>query len=105
MRDTSEIINKIKSYDKTNTDFLSDTDFQCPQIQYYLADLLRVHGMSGKNYINALNLERSYGYQLLSGRRKLSGEHLIQTAILLHLNLEETGNPVSSFCGIHFARM
>lgn len=89
MRDTGEIINKIKCYDKINTDFLNDTDFQCPQIQYYLSDLLRTHGMSCKNYINALNLERSYGYQLLGGRRKPTREHLIQTAILLNLNLEE----------------
>ena len=90
MKDTSEIINKINSYDKTNIDFLNDTDFQCPQIQYYLADLLHTHKVSCKDYINALNLERSYGYQLLNGRRKPTRENLIKTAIWLELNLQET---------------
>ena len=90
MKDTSEIINKINSYDKANIDFLNDTDFQCPQIQYYLADLLHTHEVSCKDYINALNLERSYGYQLLNGRRKPTRENLIKTAIWLELNLQET---------------
>ena len=46
--------------------------------------------MSNSDFIKALNFERSYGYQLLNGRRKPSREHLVQTAILLHLELEET---------------
>ena len=89
MKDTTEIVNKITKCNKNNADFLNDADLYCPQIHYYLADLLRAHGMSNSAYIKALNLERSYGYQLLNGRRKPSREHLIQTAILLHLGLEE----------------
>lgn len=90
MKDTIEIVNKITNCDRNDPAFLDDADMYCPQIHYYLADLLRAHEMSNKEYIKALNLERSYGYQLLNGRRKPSREHLIQTAILLHLELEET---------------
>lgn len=90
MKDTIEIVNKITNRDRNDTGFLNDTDLYCPQIHYYLADLLRAHEVSNSDYIKALNLERSYGYQLLNGRRKPSREHLVQTAILLHLGLEET---------------
>lgn len=90
MKDTIEIVNKITNCDRNDTGFLNDADMYCPQIHYYLADLLRAHEMSNSDFIKALNLERSYGYQLLNGRRKPSREHLVQTAILLHLELEET---------------
>ena len=90
MKDTTEIVNKITNCDRNSAEFLDDADLYCPQIHYYLADLLRTHEISNKDYIKALNLERGYGYQLLNGRRKPSREHLVQTAILLHLGLEET---------------
>lgn len=90
MINTTEIINRIKKNKTGDLCFLNDADNRCPQIHYYLADLLQTHEMSSKDYIKALNLERSYGYQLLNGRRKPSREHLIQTAILLNLNLNET---------------
>lgn len=90
MKNTTELICKIKKHKKNNMGFLIDEDFSCPQIQYYLSDLLRAHEISNGDYIRALNLERGYGYQILNGRRKPSREHLIQTAILLHLNLIET---------------
>lgn len=90
MINTTEFINRIKKSKASNLSFLNDADYRCPQIHYYLADLLQTHDMSSRDYIKALNLERSYGYQLLNGRRKPSREHLIQTAILLNLNLKET---------------
>ena len=90
MKDTIEIVNKITNSNRNNMNFLDDADLYCPQIHYYLADILRTHEISNKDYIKALNLDRCYGYQLLNGRRKPSREHLIQTAILLHLGLEET---------------
>ena len=90
MKDTTEIVNKITNCDRNSAEFLDDADLYCPQIHYYLTDLLRAHEMSNSDYIKALNLERSYGYQLLNGRRKPSREHLVQTGILLHLGLEET---------------
>lgn len=90
MKNTTELISKIRKSKKNNVDFLINEDFYCPKIQYYLSDLLRAHEISNGDYIRALNLERGYGYQILNGRRKPSREHLIQTAILLHLSLRET---------------
>lgn len=90
MKSTKELIKKIKSADRQDRDFLNDNDFKCPQIQYYLADLLGEHNISSVEFIQQMGLERSYGYQILNGNRKPSREILIKTAILLQLNLEET---------------
>lgn len=88
MKSTKELINQIKS--SSNLCFLKDKDFKCPQIHYYLSDLLREYGISGMEFIKKLNLDRSYGYQILNGNRRPSREILIQAAMLLGLNLEET---------------
>lgn len=90
MKSTKELVKKIKSLDRQDRDFLNDNDFKCPQIQYYLSDLLREHNISCVEFIQQMNLERGYGYQILNGNRKPSREILIRTAILLRLNLEET---------------
>lgn len=90
MKNTRELINWIKSRNKKDISFLEDEEFECPKIQYYLADILRNHEMSNAKYITEMNLERSYGYQMLNGRRKPTRELLVRTAILFHLDLEET---------------
>lgn len=90
MKDTGDLIEQLKNRNRKDMSFLEDKDFKCPEIQYYLADLLRSHEMSGAEYIKKMNLDRSYGYQLLNGRRKPSRDMLIRTAILFQLSLEET---------------
>lgn len=90
MKSTKELIHRLKTMDKSNLNILADKDFKCPRIQYYLANLLREHELSPTAFISEMNLERSYGYQMLNGNRKPSREVLIKTAILLRLNLDET---------------
>jgi len=89
MKNTRELINRIKNRNRKDVSFLEDEEFDCPKIQYYLADILRSHEMSGVEYITKMNLERSYGYQMLNGRRKPTRELLVRTAILFRLNLED----------------
>lgn len=57
---------------------------------YYLCDLLAAHHMSKIRYIWDMNLDRTYGYQILNGRRRPTRELLIETAMLLQLDLEQT---------------
>lgn len=90
MKSTEELIDQLKKFGRKNLGFLESKDFVCPKIHYYLADILRSNGMSNREYIDQMNLERSYGYQLLNGNRKPSREILIQTAILFHFDLGET---------------
>ena len=89
MKKTAQLMNKIKSSSRMRPEFLEDPDFTCPRFHYYLADLLRERQMSPQEYFRLQNLERSYGYQILNGRRKPSRELLIRTAILLKMELEE----------------
>lgn len=90
MKPTKELINQIKNRKKGDMDFLKEQAFKEVQIQYYLADLLREKGVSRGEFIREMNLERSYGYQILNGNRKPSREILIRTALLLDLDLEKT---------------
>lgn len=90
MKATSELLQKIKTMKKSDISLLSDKDFSSPRIHFYLTDLLWKHNVSNVDFFTKMNLERSYGYQILNGRRKPSRELLIKTAILLHLNLNET---------------
>lgn len=90
MKNTKELINRIKKSSRKDMSFLEDKEFQCPQVHYYLADILREQGMSSAEFIARMNLDRSYGYQLLNGRRRPQRELLVRTALLFHFNLEET---------------
>lgn len=90
MKSTKELLSRIKKSDKNDLGFLADKDFKCPQIRYYLADLLKEHNISSAEFIRQMNLERSYGYQILNGNRKPSREILIKTAVLFGLTMEET---------------
>lgn len=90
MKPTKELINQIKNRKEGDMEFLEEQDFKCPKIQYYLSDLLREGGISSREFIREMNLERSYGYQILNGNRRPSRELLVRTALLLRLNLEET---------------
>lgn len=90
MKSTDELICMIKDADKNNLSFLTDKDFECRKIHYYLLDLLKAHDIPPAEFIRQMNIERSYGYQILSGKRKPSKELLVKSAILMRLNLNET---------------
>ncbi len=90
MKTTNELLQKIRNMKKNDIGLFTDKDFTSPQIHFYLTDLLYKHGVSNMDFITKMNLERSYGYQILNGRRKPSRELLIKTSIFLHLNLDET---------------
>ncbi len=90
MKTTNELLHKIKKMKQSDIGLFTDKDFSSPKIHFYLSDLLREHGISSIDFFNKMGLERSYGYQILNGRRRPSRELLIKTAILLRLNLDET---------------
>lgn len=90
MKNTSELLQKIRKMKKSDINLLTGKDFSSPRIHFYLTDLLREHEISNIDFFNKMELERSYGYQILNGRRKPPRELLVKTAIFLRLNLEET---------------
>lgn len=87
MKSTRELHNEIR--DGAGPQVLSGPEFSAPDLAGYLADLLAGHGMTTGGAIRALNLERSYGYQLFNGRRQPTRPVLLRLALLLDLTEEE----------------
>lgn len=57
----------------------------------HLGTLLQRHGLKKGAVIEAAQIERSYGYQLFSGRRETpSRDVLLSLALAMHLTVEET---------------
>lgn len=90
MKKTTQLLHRIKNASKNDLSFLEDKDFKDVSLPYYLCDLLAAHHMSKIQYILDMNLDRTYGYQILNGRRRPTRELLIETAMLLQLDLEQT---------------
>lgn len=88
MRSTSEIINIImqsESVDILNSDVVQGISFAD-----YIDALIKKHGMSKVQLLDGICVERSYGYQIMNGRRMPTRIILLRIAILLHLDLKET---------------
>lgn len=91
-RTTQELMNvllskgRVEDYLRENEgEMLSDTLASC------LDALLSRHGLKKGAVIEAAQIERSYGYQLFSGRRGTpSRDVLLSLALAMHLSVEET---------------
>lgn len=91
-RTTQELMNallskgRVEDYLRENEgEMLSGTLASC------LDALLSRHGLKKGAVIEAAQIERSYGYQLFSGRRGTpSRDVLLSLALAMHLSVEET---------------
>lgn len=68
MKATDELLKQIKELNIE--DFKKQESFDCISIDEYLCSLLTSHNLQPKDIILNLNMERSYTYQILNGRRK-----------------------------------
>ena len=64
-------------------------DSQAPDIHVLINRHLAACGLSHAEVIRRLNVERSYGYQLLNGKRVPTREQMIKLGLLFGLALEE----------------
>ena len=90
MKSTQELLNRIRDRETEDPSFLRDPDFSCPPAAIYMCGLLAEQGMTTKDAIQALGLDRSYGYQLFNGTRRPTRAALIRLAVLLELDLAGT---------------
>ena len=90
MKSTQELLNRLRERDGADLSFLRDPDFSCPSAAIYMAGLLAERRMTAKEAIQALGLDRSYGYQLFNGTRRPTRTVLIRLAVLLGLDLTGT---------------
>ena len=79
MKATDELLKQIKELNIE--DFKKQESFDCISIDKYLCSLLTSHNLQPKDIILNLNMERSYTYQILNGRRKPTRNFLLRIAI------------------------
>lgn len=94
MKSTEELLNLLQNLDIE--EFKKSDSFQDINISVYLNDLLRQHGLQAKDIFVRLNMERSYTYQILNGRRQPTRNFLIRIAFLCHLSVDETQKLLTS---------
>ena len=86
MKATDELLKQIKELNIE--EFKKEESFDCVSIGEYLCSLLTSHNLQPKDIILNLNMERSYTYQILNGRRKPTRNFLLRIAIFIGLSLE-----------------
>ncbi len=88
MKSTSELLNLLHNLDIE--EFKKADSFQEINISDYLNELLAKSNIQTKELIIKLNMERSYTYQILNGRRRPTRIFLIRIAFLCKLSIDET---------------
>lgn len=93
MKLTEDLLKQIR---ELNIDeFKKEDNFDKIGIGDYLSNLLTSHDLQPKDIIIHLNMDRSYTYQILGGRRNPTRNFLLRIAIFLKLPLEETQRMLS----------
>lgn len=85
--DTRDLERKLKEesfFDETTV-----LDSQAPDVHVLINRYLTDRKLSHAEVIRRLNVERSYGYQLLNGRRCPTREQVIRMGLLFGLDFEE----------------
>ena len=88
MQSTSEIINIIMQSD--SADILNSDIVQEVSFNDYIDELIKKHNVTKVQLLDGICVERSYGYQILNGRRMPTRIILLRIAIFLHLDLKDT---------------
>ncbi|MCM1498060.1 MAG: hypothetical protein NC124_06290 [Clostridium sp.] len=94
MKSTEELLTLLQNLDIE--EFKKSDSFQDMDISSYLNELLSRYGLQAKDIIIKLNMERSYTYQILNGRRQPTRNFLIRIAFLCQLSIEETQKLLSA---------
>lgn len=93
MKLTEDLLKQIR---ELNIDeFKKEDNFDKIGIGDYLSNLLTSHDLQPKDIIINLNMDRSYTYQILGGRRNPTRNFLLRIAIFLKLPLEEAQRMLS----------
>ena len=88
MRTTRELFTNIRRM--TSPKELDKEDFDDVDFPAYLKNVMNERGIKASDLIVQMNMEKSYFYQILKGRRAPGREFLIHLSFLLKLNLDET---------------
>lgn len=91
-RSTDELTQGLMSKQDLRSYFAENTnEFVTSPLSEYLESLLQIHDMEKSEVIAAAQVERSYGYQIFSGRRSNpSRDVLLALGLAMNLSLDET---------------
>lgn len=88
MRSTKELLTNIRKMSSPSDLFQeSFTEVDFPT---YLKEVMKERNIKPRDLILQLNMEKSYFYQMLKGRRAPGRDILIKLSFLLKMNLDET---------------
>lgn len=88
MRSTRELFTNIRKMSSPKG--LEKDDFDEIDFPDYLKSIMNIRGIKPGDLIVQTNMEKSYFYQILKGRRAPGRDFLIHLSFLLNLNLDET---------------
>lgn len=87
MIDTLDLERKIREEDEFDEEAVLGS--KAPDIHILINKYIAEKNMKHANIIRMLNVERSYGYQLLNGRRIPTRMQIIRIGLILRLNFTE----------------
>lgn len=89
---TDELGFELKQHAATPDEYLKNNvnELLSESITVYIANLMQQKNLKKTAVIRAAGLDRTYGYQLLSGERGITRDRLLQLAFGMKLTLEET---------------
>jgi len=94
MKSTEELIKLLENIDIE--EFKKEEAFRSIDFPAYLNEVLSQHNLQPKDVIVKLNMERSYTYQILNGRRNPTRNFLIRIAFLCKLSVDDTQKLLSA---------
>lgn len=94
MKSTEELLKLLENINIE--EFKKGEVFQSIDFPAYLNEVLKQHGLQPKDVIVKLNMERSYTYQILNGRRNPTRNFLIRIAFLCKLSVDDTQKLLSA---------
>ena len=83
---TSQLEECLGSIDEFDEELITENG--CPDLCEMLGEYMDKAGVTRSELIRGLDLDRTYGYQLLNGTRNPTRRHLIQIGLFLRLDVD-----------------
>lgn len=83
---TAQLEERLSRDDKFDEALVSDN--ACPLLRELIEEYINRSGVTRAELIRRIDVERTYGYQLLNGTRKPTRDHLIRIGLLLRLDTD-----------------
>ena len=84
--ETSQLEEQIGKTERFDEELIRENG--CPDFLAVITERMEEKGISRAELIKRMDIDRSYGYQLLNGIRRPTRKHIIQMGLLLGLDIE-----------------